>query len=182
VTARRAVFLDRDGTINVRPAPHAYVTHAAGFQWLPGADRAMCRLAADVGPLFVVSNQRGVARGLLDRAVLDEIEEIVQRRLRPLGCGVEEFRYCTHERDEGCDCRKPAPGMLLALAAAHSIDLERSWMIGDSASDVAAGIAAGCRTCLIGAPAGEGETVAAPALAEAPERIVAYETAVRAKL
>jgi D-glycero-D-manno-heptose 1,7-bisphosphate phosphatase len=182
MTRRRAVFLDRDGTINVRPPPHDYVRRAADFRWLPGAACAMARLTEADRALFVVSNQRGVARGLVDRSVLEEIEAIIQRRLDSLGGRVEEFRYCTHELEEGCGCRKPLPGMLLDLAGRHALDLEQSWMIGDSTSDVAAGAAAGCRTCLIDGRGQNGETLWSPTLADAADRILDYETKALSKL
>ena len=114
---RPAAFLDRDGTLNVRPAPHDYVRRAGDFAWLDGAAEGAARLAAGGFALAVVSNQRGVARGLVEPQVLRDIEQLIQRRLAELGCAIEAFRYCPHERDAGCDCRKPAPGMLLWLAA-----------------------------------------------------------------
>lgn len=161
--SRPAAFLDRDGTLNLRPPAHEYVRRAQDFAWLPGAAQGAARLAAGGFALAVVSNQRGVARGLVEQPVLQDIEELIQRGLAPLGCAIEAFRYCPHDLDARCDCRKPAPGMLLWLAAACGYDLDRSWMIGDSGSDVAAGRAAGCRTALVGGgeAAGDPDVVAA---------------------
>ena len=99
--------------------------------------------------LAVVSNQRGVARGLVSHETLTAIEAEIQAALAPHGVQIAAFRYCPHELDGGCDCRKPKPGMILALAGELQIDLARSWMIGDSVSDVEAGRAAGTRTALI---------------------------------
>lgn len=98
---------------------------------------------------------------------LRAIEERIQRRLEPMGCKIDAFRYCVHDRDDGCACRKPEPGMLLALGRDFGIDLARSWMIGDQESDVRAGRAAGCRTALI-APESDESTadLVAPSLLE----------------
>jgi D-glycero-D-manno-heptose 1,7-bisphosphate phosphatase len=149
---RRAVFLDRDGTLNVRPDEHAYVESLDGFVWLAGALEGASALARAGFVLAVVSNQRGVARGLVSWATLTSIEHEIQARMRDAGAEITAFRYCPHDLADACDCRKPAPGMILALARTLDIDLPRSWMIGDSESDIAAGQAAGCRTALIDEP------------------------------
>jgi D-glycero-D-manno-heptose 1,7-bisphosphate phosphatase len=149
-TRGRAAFLDRDGTLNVNPPEHDYVPSLAGFAWLPGAIEGAAALATAGFLLAVVSNQRGIARGLVSPQTLVEIEDEIQAALEPHGARIAAFRYCPHELDEGCDCRKPAPGMLLELATDLDVDLASSWMIGDSPTDVAAGRAAGCRTALLG--------------------------------
>jgi D-glycero-D-manno-heptose 1,7-bisphosphate phosphatase len=132
--------------------------------------------------LAVVSNQRGIARGLVSAATLAEIEREIQSRLRERGAEIAAFRYCPHELDAGCDCRKPAPGMILELAGTLALDLSRSWMIGDSASDVAAGRAAGCATALIdaerAAPDTRADLIAGSLLAVA-QAIVGGESAAR---
>jgi len=148
--SRRAAFLDRDGTLNVRPPAHEYVVSADDFVWLPGAAEGAAALARAGYALAVVSNQRGVARGKLTENVLRQVEERIQHELEAHGCRVEAFRYCVHELTDACECRKPKPGMIVELARTLELDLARSWMIGDSPSDVAAGAAAGCHTALIG--------------------------------
>ena len=147
---RRAILLDRDGTLNVCAAPHEYVATVDAFEWLPGAPQALARLARAGYALGVASNQRGVARGLIEPAALAQIEQRIQDDLRPLGAAIDAFRYCPHDHADACDCRKPKPGLLRMLADDLDIDLERSWMVGDSASDVEAGRAVGCRTALVG--------------------------------
>jgi D-glycero-D-manno-heptose 1,7-bisphosphate phosphatase len=147
---RRAIFLDRDGTLNVRPPEHEYLTSALEFTWLPGAAEGAARLATAGYALVVASNQRGIARGLVNPSVLRHIETLIQRGLSHHGCAIEAFRYCPHDESANCACRKPKPGMLLDLARELDLDLSRSWMIGDGESDVLAGQAAGCRTALIG--------------------------------
>jgi D-glycero-D-manno-heptose 1,7-bisphosphate phosphatase len=146
---RPAVFLDRDGTLNVKPPRHCYVRSAAQFFWMPGAQVGAAMLARAGYVLTVVSNQRGVAGGLVDDAILKAIEVRVQDGLTSYGCRIEAFRYCPHDVHDHCWCRKPRPGLILELAKDLDLDLSRSWMIGDSKSDVLAGAAAGCRTILL---------------------------------
>lgn len=143
---RPAVFLDRDGTINVRAAEHEYVRDVRDFSWLPGALEGMVCLAREGLPLIVVSNQRGVSRGLVRIETLRKIEALIQDAMGVHGCRVEAFRYCFHDLQARCECRKPKPGLLRYAAAELELDLGRSWMIGDSDDDVQAGLAAGCMT------------------------------------
>jgi D-glycero-D-manno-heptose 1,7-bisphosphate phosphatase len=168
--SRRAVFLDRDGTLNVRPPEHDYVTSPDDFAWIPGAVEGVATLARSGYVLTVVSNQRGVGRGLVSREVLGEIERRMQRDLAAEGCSIERFRYCFHTDEEGCDCRKPRPGMILGLSEELDLDLGSSWVIGDAPSDVAAGRAAGCLTALVGGGTAEADLVA-PSLRAASEVI-----------
>ena len=144
------MFLDRDGTLNVRPPVHDYLTSASQFVWLPDTREALARLHRVGYVLAVVSNQRGVARGLVSQRVQRDIEQAMLRDLEPYGCTIAAFRYCVHAEEDACACRKPRPGMLLDLADELDIDLAGSWMVGDCASDVHAGRAAGCRTALLG--------------------------------
>jgi D-glycero-D-manno-heptose 1,7-bisphosphate phosphatase len=169
---RPAAFLDRDGTLNVRPAEHEYVANPSDFVWLPGAREAMARLHGAGYVLAVVSNQRGVARGLVPMSALRDIERRIQRDLAGFGCRVEAFRYCVHDLDDECECRKPRPGMLRELALDLDLALADSWMIGDTESDVAAGRAAGCRTVLVGSPSASVADLVAPSLDQASRKIV----------
>ena len=146
---RPAVFLDRDGTINVRPPEHDYIRESRDFEWLTGALEGMAKLAGAGLPLVVVSNQRGISRGLVSETTLREIESQIQTALGAYGHQISAFRYCPHGLDEQCECRKPRPGLLRAAADELQLDLRRSWMIGDSDTDVQAGQAAGCRTILV---------------------------------
>jgi D-glycero-D-manno-heptose 1,7-bisphosphate phosphatase len=172
VSARRpAAFLDRDGTLNERPPEHEYVTRVEDFRLLPGAVEAMASLASCGYELVVVSNQRGLARGLVTEEVLREIEEVLQGALEPHGARIAGFHYCPHELEENCECRKPKPGLLLDAAAERDLDLGASWMLGDSDSDVAAGAAAGCRTAYLGDDPGVEATIRAPSLPEAAAAI-----------
>lgn len=148
--SRRAAFLDRDGTLNESVGAHRYVQSPGEFVWIDGAAEALGLLARAGFTLVVVSNQRGLAKGLVTRAVLTQIEARMQADLAPFGCRIEAFRYCPHDIGDRCACRKPAPGLLRDVARDLDLDLARSWMIGDSSTDVLAGQAAGCRTLLVG--------------------------------
>ncbi|MDQ3895282.1 MAG: HAD-IIIA family hydrolase, partial [Actinomycetota bacterium] len=99
---RRAAFLDRDGTLNARPPEHEYVADVNDFVWLPGAAEAVARLARSGYLVAVVSNQRGVARGLVSANTLRQVEERIDRELAAYDTRVAAFRYCFHEIDEGC--------------------------------------------------------------------------------
>jgi histidinol-phosphate phosphatase family protein len=147
---RAGVLLDRDGVLNVRPSEHRYVESVDAFEWLPGACAALGVLSRAGYPLAVVSNQRGVARGLVTWSTLHAVEARIQTDLAPFGAEVKGFYYCPHEADEGCGCRKPRPGLLLEAAGELQLDLSGSTMIGDSEDDVQAGRAAGCYTILVG--------------------------------
>lgn len=173
--SRPAAFLDRDGTLNVRPAEHRHVGSAEAFRWLPGAAEGAARLARAGYTLVVVSNQRGVALGTVTPAALAAIEEVVQSGLEPHGARIASFRYCPHDLEPPCDCRKPAPGLLLAAADELGLDLAASWMIGDAPSDVGAGRAAGCRTALVGGDTDDAADLHAESLEAASRLIVAPE-------
>jgi D-glycero-D-manno-heptose 1,7-bisphosphate phosphatase len=149
---RVAVFLDRDGTLNVKPPEGEYVRSVNEFEWLPGAAEGAAALSQAGLALFVVSNQRGVARGLVDEVTLTAIEGRIQSALHPLGAQIEAFTYCRHDLSDHCDCRKPRPGMIMRLVRERGLRLADSWMVGDAVSDVAAGQAAGCRTALLADP------------------------------
>jgi D-glycero-D-manno-heptose 1,7-bisphosphate phosphatase len=150
---RTAVFLDRDGVLNKRPPEHEYVTSADSLELLPGVAGAVSSLQGAGYLPIVVSNQRGVARGLVSEQTLREIEQ----RLLEAGVPIAAFYYCRHDTIAGCDCRKPRPGLLLEAAADYELDLGSSVLIGDEETDVSAGRSAGCRTIRIGA---EGPTAA----------------------
>lgn len=157
----------------MRPAEHEYVTRLDEFRLLPGAVEGMAELAACGFMLVVVSNQRGVARGLVSPKLLSATEKVIQTSLEPHGARVRGFYYCVHEIDEGCECRKPKPGLLLRAARELELDLAACWMLGDTESDIQAGISAGCRTAYLGTRANVQSTVTAGSLGEAAPLVCA---------
>ena len=147
MTQHRAVFLDRDGVINV---DHGYVHKVEDFRFVPGSDDAMRRLQAAGWRLVVVTNQSGLARGLYSKADYDRFTAHLQGQLAAIGVTVDAVLHCPHLPDATvaayrlqCDCRKPAPGMLLRAARDLGLDLTASVMVGDRLSDIEAGRAAG---------------------------------------
>src|SRR5262249_32066160 len=142
----RAAFLDRDGVINEKPSGNGYVTQWEDMHFLPDVHNCIALLNRAGFQVFVVTNQRCVAKGLMTSQALDAIHQQMCEWLSARGAKVEGVYCCPHEKHPACGCRKPAPGMLLAAANAHKVDLSASWMIGDSEIDVEAGRKAGCRT------------------------------------
>ena len=143
----RALFLDRDGTLMVDTG---YVRDPADVVLLPGVGLTLAEARALGFELVIVSNQSGVARGIITSEQLEAVQARLEALLLAEGITLDDVRFCLHGPDAGCSCRKPAPGMLVAAAAARGIDLERSVMLGDRESDVLAGREAGCTTILLG--------------------------------
>lgn len=144
---RPAVFLDRDGVINrtfvVSGKPYA-PRQLADFRLLPGSAAAIDSLAAAGYPVFVFTNQPDIGNGLVDPAVVEAMHDRLRRKLR-----IDDIFCCPHRQDEGCACRKPAPGMLTAAAERYGLDLASSIVVGDRSSDMEAGRRAGCRTVFV---------------------------------
>ena len=145
----RAVFLDRDGVINQRPPEGDYITRWEDFHILPGVAEGIALINRVGFSVIVVTNQRGVAKGLMTEADLQQMHERMTGELARAGAKIDATFYCPHEIEPRCDCRKPAPGMLLSAARLRGIDLRTSWMIGDSDNDVEAGVNAGCKTARV---------------------------------
>lgn len=143
---RRAVFLDRDGTLNEDPG---YLADPDQLRLLPGVGPALARLKAAGYVLVVVSNQSGIARGLIQPGDLPRIHERMEDLLRPFGASIDGYELCFHHPDEDCGCRKPKTKLLLDGAHRFNIDLARSFMVGDKRSDVRAGRNARVRGALL---------------------------------
>lgn len=145
--ARPAAFIDRDGVINVELN---YVHRIEDFHVLPGVYEGLRRLAGAGFALVVVTNQAGIAKGLYDEAAFERLTTSMLAQMRANGITLAAVYHCPHHPAGSvaayaveCDCRKPAPGMLLQAAREHALDLSRSVMIGDKTSDTQAGRAAG---------------------------------------
>lgn len=145
----KAVFLDRDGTLNVDVA---YLYEIEKFNWIPGAKEALKYLTEQGYTLFVVTNQSGVARGYFAEEKVHQLHAFIQSELAEIGVKIEKFYYCPHLPDGPipkyaieCDCRKPKPGMILQACHEYDIDKEKSFLVGDGKRDVEAAEAAGIR-------------------------------------
>lgn len=148
VKDKSAVFLDRDGVINVAPEGR-YVTSWKEFQFLPGVLSALHRLKRARKTVLIVSNQAGVGRGILPKKELDQITLKMLRAIRAAGGTVQRVYYCMHRPEAGCACRKPKIGMLRKAAQEHQLDLTRSFIVGDHEKEIQMGHHAGCRTVLV---------------------------------
>jgi D-glycero-D-manno-heptose 1,7-bisphosphate phosphatase len=142
-----AVFLDRDGVINRKAPEGEYITSWEEFAFLPGALEGLRLLAAGGAPLVVVTNQRGVARGHMTEADLDDIHGHMRMAIRDAGGRLDAVYHCPHERD--CDCRKPGTGLFEQAGADLGIDLKRSAVVGDRAADMQAATAIGALRVLV---------------------------------
>jgi D-glycero-D-manno-heptose 1,7-bisphosphate phosphatase len=150
---RKAAFLDRDGVINI---DHGYLYRWEDFAFVPGAVDAMRRLQAAGYALVVVTNQSGIARGYYTEDDFNTLSARMREHLAAEGVVIDAIEFCPHlpsgsvpayARD--CDCRKPAPGMVLRAAERLGLDLPASLMLGDKPSDVEAGRSAGVGQCLL---------------------------------
>lgn len=147
-TNRSAVFLDRDGVVNACPI-HRYVTAWKEFRFLPGVLKALQALASHRVPVFIVSNQSGVGRGLLKKSQLQLVTRQMLKTIRRAGGKIQSVCYCIHRSEEGCECRKPRIGMLRKAARRHCVNLKKSFVVGDQETDILMGRSAGCRTVLV---------------------------------
>ncbi len=142
-----AVFLDRDGIINRaivregRPYPPAGVEE---LEILPGTIASVEKLVKAGYMIFGISNQPDVARGTQSREIVESMNALIQARLP-----IWEIFVCYHDNADQCECRKPKPGLILQAAEKYTLDLSRSWMVGDRWQDIAAGQAAGLKTIFV---------------------------------
>jgi histidinol-phosphate phosphatase family protein len=146
---KSTIILDRDGVLNKKPPRARYVRSWSEFEWLPGAKEAL-RLLKEAGwRAIVVSNQAGIGRGEMTDEAVRRIHERMKAETAEAGGEIEAIYYCPHNWDEGCECRKPKPGLLFQAQRELSLDLSRSLFIGDDERDLEAAEAAGCPFALI---------------------------------
>jgi len=151
---RPAVFLDRDGTVNVDTD---FVRDAATVTLIPGAAEAIARLNAARWPVIVVTNQSGIGRGIFTPDEYEQVRRRIDELLSERGAHVDATYICPHvppqsQSDVACECRKPGTALYRQAAAEHAIDVTRSWFIGDRWRDVAAALALGGHGVLVPSP------------------------------
>jgi D-glycero-D-manno-heptose 1,7-bisphosphate phosphatase len=161
VTSRPAVFIDRDGTLTEEVG---YVNHPSRLRLLPRSAEAVRRLNAAGVAAVVVTNQAGIARGYFSEKLLDEVHDVLRAQLAAAGARLDGLYACVHHPSEGeppyrarCDCRKPQPGLLVRAAAELGLDLTRSTMVGDKASDLVPARTVGAGAVLVLTGYGRGE-------------------------
>lgn len=157
----KAVLLDKDGTVS---QDVGYLNDPNNLRLLPGSAEAIKKLNAAGYRVFIVSNQAGIARCLLNESILHAIDKRLVRDLLNQGAIIDEVYYCPHHPDQGyypyrtdCSCRKPDPGMLKKAIEKYQIDVSRSFLIGDKKSDIEAGQKLGLKTVLVLTGYGEQE-------------------------
>jgi D-glycero-D-manno-heptose 1,7-bisphosphate phosphatase len=151
---RRAVFLDRDGTIGEELG---YVNHIDRFQIFPYAAGAIRELNQANFPVIVVTNQSGIARNIFPESLVHEVHKKMVTELAAAGAWIDAIYFCPHKSEDACECRKPNPGLLERAAREHALELTGSWVVGDRYADLEMGHAAGARGILVMTGYGRGE-------------------------
>lgn len=178
---QKAIFLDRDGTINKYVG---FLDNIGDMELIEGADKAIEKINQSGYLAIVITNQPVIARGEVSLEELQNIHNKMETLLGRAGAYVDDIFYCPHHPDKGflnerpeykinCTCRKPKPGLFLQASKKYNIDLKKSWMIGDGKNDIVAGKNAGCRTVLLGDGIKDyGQTLTAQNLLQAVEIIL----------
>ena len=146
---KKVIFLDRDGVINRNMPEHGYVTRPEEFEFLPGALDALRDLTQAGYDIYIVTNQRGISRGLMTTDDLMRTHRHMIEEVNKAGGRISGIYFCPHGNEDGCLCRKPKAGMFFQAAREHHIDLTKAIFNGDSESDRVAGQAAGCGAIII---------------------------------
>ena len=151
VFLKRAVFLDRDGVINeVLTKRVKFVNNPKQLYFLPGVKEAIKSLSEHFDYVFVVTNQGGIGLGYMSKKQLHKIHDYMVAELEKKGATIHEVTYCPHKPKARCECRKPNSKMILDLGEKYNIDLEKSYMVGDTDTDIIAGKKAGTKTVFLG--------------------------------
>src|SRR3989344_404469 len=146
---QKVIFLDRDGVINKKPPKADYIKTWEEFEFLPGVIEAIKKMTGSGYDIYLITNQPGIARGIMQKKDLDQIHQNMQEELGKNGAKIKAIYACLHNWDDGCECRKPQPGLLFQAARENHLDLTKSIFIGDDPRDQLAGQAAGCKTILV---------------------------------
>ncbi len=145
----KAVFLDRDGTINVGIPVYERVDSVDKLKLLPGVIEALRKLANLDYAVFFITNQAGISEGLISMSDFEEINGKLVEMIAQSGIKITKTYVCPHGEGDTCECRKPKPKMLVDAAKNYDIDLASSWMVGDRSTDIETGVNAGTRTILV---------------------------------
>jgi len=143
---KRAVFLDRDGTM---AKDVHYCRRPEDFRLFPNTAKAIKLLSEHGFKVIVITNQSGIARGYFTEEALAQIHEKMKTELAKEGAWIDGIYYCPHHPDDNCNCRKPKPKLVLQAAKEHDIDLKHSFVVGDLSLDIDMGKAVGCKTILL---------------------------------
>ncbi len=178
---RKAVFLDRDGTLIEEVD---FLSTVEETRLFPFTAEALDILRSEGFDFVVVTNQSGVARGLFDGQAVNAIHAKIQSELKKHGLAITSFHFCPHMPDAGCECRKPGIGMIRQAMEINDYDLENSWVIGDKQLDVNLGHNAGARSVLVRTGYGashesllvKGADIVAENLLDAAKKIVGIES------
>jgi histidinol-phosphate phosphatase family protein len=150
LTPQKLLLIDRDGVINQKASRGEYVNTWERFKWIPETRQAMKELATRGFKFVVISNQAGIARGMVDAATSDQINQNMIAELRKDNVDVLSVYVCPHHWDEGCECRKPAPGLFFRASSDHLLRMDHTIFIGDDPRDSLAADNAGCQCVLVG--------------------------------
>lgn len=143
---KKAIFLDRDGIINV---DHGYVSKIKDFEFTEGIFEILRSLQSQGFLLIIVTNQSGIGRGYYSEEAYQKLTSYIVESFSKEGIKINAVYHCPHRPDEGCDCRKPRTGMLIAAKKEFDIDMHNSWMIGDKNSDMLVGKNAGIKNRIL---------------------------------
>lgn len=146
----KIILIDRDGVINKKSKRGEYVTNWLAFKWLPDTLNAMKLLAKEGFKFIVITNQAGIARGMIDSKELDKIHFNMKNEMARNGVEILDIYICTHHWEENCNCRKPKPGMLFQASKEWLFRLDKAFFIGDDPRDCKAAFNAGCKSMFIG--------------------------------
>ena len=160
----RHLILDRDGVLNEEAPDNGYITRPEAWRWLPGSLAALALLARAGYRVSIATNQSGVGRGLMTRQDLEAVHARMTSEARAAGGRIDAVFACVHAPDDGCDCRKPAPGLLDAAVAASGIPRAQTLVVGDAQRDIESARRAGLAAVLV--LTGKG-AIAAAALSQA---------------
>jgi len=144
---KNVVFLDRDGVIN-HDSPD-YIKSWSEFEFIPGSLKALKQLTVKGFPIIIITNQSAIHRKMVSKKDLDFIHDMMKKAVQSNGGKIKDIFYCPHIPQDGCDCRKPNPGLIHRAKKRYRIDLDTSIMVGDSAKDIECARNAGRNTAIL---------------------------------